>query len=72
MTGEDMADMVETDTTTGALRLYTSLNVPATKGSGGDSKPFGSLMGREKGHLGMATQWAKLLQNAYIIYTCTA
>ena len=57
MTGEDMADMVETDTTTGALWLYRSLNVPATKGS----KLIGSLTGREKGHLGMATQRAKLL-----------
>ena len=62
MTGEDMADMVETDTTTGALRLYRSLNVPATKGSGGDSKPFGSLMGREKGHLGNGTSYIPALR----------
>src|SRR3954462_7120468 len=31
VTGEDMADMVETDTITGGLRLYTSLNVAATR-----------------------------------------
>lgn len=47
--GEDIIDVVETDTAIGAFSSYTSLFVPTPKSSGRHSKSLGSLVGRKEG-----------------------
>ena len=47
--GEDIIDVVETDTAIRAFSCYTPLRVPTQKRSGGDSKSLGSLVGGKEG-----------------------
>ena len=46
--GEDIIDVVETDTAIGAFSSYTSLFVSTPKSSGRHSKSLGSLVGRKE------------------------